>query len=378
MNVAEEACKFANINQLTAAVYRARDEEYGNVDQAINRHPLGSVSETDLRPFLQFNVLVNINGEHKGIIGWSNPELLFFISGHNPVHLFIDATFSCVPKPFYQLLIIMIYEYNSSLYIPIFYVLMNGKTEIEYYYALQQIYNATGFGMVTASVSCDFEKALISAVSKRYEKVKIVGCLFHFKQSLRRRLVQEKIDDSDIKELMSSSGVELLTIIPVTDVVTFGIPYLKSKHVDKLNLPNYRRFWAYFEKTWLLMYDPKLWNVYDTLKDASEDDAIKIVCRTNNPLERYNKRINDIPPHPSMATFIDHIKKEAHSYLKEYEDIKKNAKTRVERTFPTLPTLPEDYVGFMAQISEPAMSLGKRKDMQCESKEVKKMKRSVD
>ena len=71
------------------------------------------------RLFLQFNISINVGNKLQKIISFAHPDLINIIKG-GPVHLFIDCTFKCVPKGFSQCLVIMIYDYASSLYIPVF------------------------------------------------------------------------------------------------------------------------------------------------------------------------------------------------------------------------------------------------------------------
>ena len=57
---------------------------------------------------------------------FANPYLLGLLTGL--VDIFIDATFSpCTPNPFYQCLIIMVYDSQTSAYIPVIYALMTHK-----------------------------------------------------------------------------------------------------------------------------------------------------------------------------------------------------------------------------------------------------------
>ena len=56
----------------------------------------------------------------------------------------------------------------------------------------------------------------------------------------------------------------------------------------------------YFIKTWAMDYEPKFWNVHAFTKDTE-----KLINRTQNPVERYNRHLNEIlPVHPSVPTLV--------------------------------------------------------------------------
>ena len=86
--------------------------------------------------FLQFNLSLPVKNQSglDRIIGFGNPALFPLISGNN--ELFIDGTFKIVPRPFYQVLVIMCYDQQTRVYVPIMYILMTGKTERLYRHAL--------------------------------------------------------------------------------------------------------------------------------------------------------------------------------------------------------------------------------------------------
>jgi hypothetical protein len=69
---------------------------------------------------------------------FGNPELLRLLKGRN-LDLYMDATFDCCPDPFYQCLIIMIYEPTCSYYVPVMYILMTHKNETLYWHAFNQV-----------------------------------------------------------------------------------------------------------------------------------------------------------------------------------------------------------------------------------------------
>ena len=107
----------------------------GDVYRTIETPEVGRFADSQLW-FLQFNLSLPVKNEERvdRIIGFGHPELFALILESN--ELFIDGTFKIVPKPFYQVLVIMCYHQQTQLYVPIMYILMTGKTERTYRYTL--------------------------------------------------------------------------------------------------------------------------------------------------------------------------------------------------------------------------------------------------
>ena len=55
-----------------------------------------------------------------------------------------------------------------------------------------------------------------------------VGCLFHWKQAIKRKLVDFHIPKHLIRMLIGTDGVmNILTVIPIEEILTKGIPYCR-------------------------------------------------------------------------------------------------------------------------------------------------------
>ena len=69
-----------------------------------------SMVHNGTRLFLQFNSCISnlANNTYDRVIGWGNPAL-FGLLRINMCQLFIDGTFSIVPYPFYQCLVLMVF-----------------------------------------------------------------------------------------------------------------------------------------------------------------------------------------------------------------------------------------------------------------------------
>ena len=147
-------------------------------------------------------------------VGFGHPTMIHLLKT-GPKTIFVDCTFKVVPYGFYQLLIIMIYEPGTELYLPVFFVLLQGKDYDSYYIGLGLAYTATDERMEVVSISSDFEKALMNALKDRYSSDRVtyqIGCLFHWKQCLRRKLLSLDVPKRLISVLMNKTG--LINICP--------------------------------------------------------------------------------------------------------------------------------------------------------------------
>jgi len=110
-----------------------------------------------------------------------------------------------------------------------------------------------------------------------------------------------------INELIGPDGTaNLLTQISIHEIIGKGIPFVRSITNEGEEVHQMNSFWDYFIDTWLKKYDPKTWNV----KAIDDEETVEVVNRTNNPLERYNRQLNEKFAHvtPSMDEFINVIR----------------------------------------------------------------------
>ena len=279
------------------------------------------------------------------------------------MHMFIDATFKCVPRGFYQNLIGMGYFRAYDYYGPVFYILMQKKTSIAYRHAIYLLMSVTGFRLELLSLCCDFEWALMKSMLEhmihgKASKAFLVGCLFHWKQCLRRKMLELHIPALFVHEVMKEGGpMELLTVIPVIEILAKGLPYVKEKvsqipfaglHAEKLE-----KFFRYFEKTFCsdgAKYQYPLWNISGTIDSTTEESIL--INRTNNPLERFNRHLNDAfsTPHPTMIEFVSTIRRLSLECLRTLQLIKQNRSNRPVHQPVTIPKIPAEYVTFIASV----------------------------
>jgi hypothetical protein len=100
------------------------------------------------------------NSEDRFII-WGSPSLSSLLITNEIV--LIDGTFHVVPNPFYQLLIIMVYDRISGSFIPALYIIAISKSENIYLRIYNEIQYILGVSWNPKSF-IDFEMGLIAAI----------------------------------------------------------------------------------------------------------------------------------------------------------------------------------------------------------------------
>lgn len=203
--------------------------------------------------FLQFNLLKPLKWKTTEkpkmtrIMGFANPKLLSLLRDKH-LSCFIDCTFSCTPDPFTQTMILMVHDNRTDTYVPVYYVLLPGKAETIYSLAFQLILQSVE-SFMPIEVHCDFEHGLMKAIRGCFPAAKIVGCLFHFKQAIQRKMKKLHIKPDQIHALMTPGQFDILCLVPKEELLT-GIEFVKSL-VDVTNTTASSQFWNYFKSTWM-------------------------------------------------------------------------------------------------------------------------------
>ncbi|ETK90458.1 hypothetical protein L915_05783 [Phytophthora nicotianae] len=192
------------------------------------------------------------------------------------------------------------------------------------------------------NVTCDFEVALINAVLDQFPRANLVGCLFHWKQVLRRKMVDLRIPDSQIKSALGPGKLDSLAVIPVDQIAKKSVRYIRSIVDETRAKTKWNAFWKYFLKTWMERYDATTWNVQEMMRVG-----VDVINRTNNPLEKYNRDFaSRMSTHPGLLAFIEGTKREAARYIRRIEDIKHLRQTASQHAPPAKLEIPEDYESF--------------------------------
>lgn len=97
---------------------------------------------------LQFNVSFPDEKKQQKIMGWGKPSL-FHLLKYKDLRVHVDATFKPTPNEFYQTLIFGVLDPGTQMHVPVFFVLMTGKTEICYDVAFFHMEMAVGESILT-------------------------------------------------------------------------------------------------------------------------------------------------------------------------------------------------------------------------------------
>ena len=312
--------------------------------------PLGLVTNSDR--FFFNNQIIGIDTRAKvppyrteSAVSWANPALLGILQIPN-IHLFVDGTFRSVPKGFAHCFIVMAYDNTTKAYVPIMYTLMTSMTEYAYTNLLHNLIVASDYKLNPSSITCDFEVALRNAIKDQFPGATINGCLFHFKQACRRYLIEKiKFNHDQIKVAMNKEeGIELLTKIPHDEIRWKGIPFVRSIIEDDLSeeeVEKWDAFWKYFDTQWMRCI--AVWSLLDENGEFPD-----IQNRTNNPIERYNKKMNQIfeTPHPSMKKFVTLIELEATRQVVRLDNIRHGRNGTTIEPVEINQTIPDSYIAF--------------------------------
>ena len=129
--------------------------------------------------------------------------------------------------------------------------------------------------------------------------------------------------------------------------------YCITKLVDaNLYAQKLDQFWTYFEKTWILRFEPVSWNITGACAGLGDAEDIT-VNRTNNPLERFNRELKKIfPTTPSMVNFITGIQEVSVQYVQKMQRIRQQRSKPKKKAAVKITKIPDDYASFVPPLME--------------------------
>ena len=210
--------------------------------------------------------------------------------------MYIDGTFRTAPKPYYQY--VSIHGTFHGRVIPLVSCLLAGKTVGHYRQIIRKLKTAvrfvTGHALKPKRVVCDFELAIKSAIETELPRTTVCGCLFHFRQSLYRKLNELGLtgaykQDGDFKAAIAK--IMSIGFLPLHHVRNNFNLWATSQTLIRLarQYPDLNRFVAYIYNTYIVgRFPPAMWNVYSRSAGT----------RTNNSVEgNRNSKCYPFPQH---------------------------------------------------------------------------------
>ena len=157
----------------------------------------------------------------------------------------------------------------------------------------------------SATLTSDFELAIIQAAELNFPNASHRGCYYHYMQAIWRKvqslgLAEEyKAENQENQEL--KKFVQKMAAVSFCPP-TFVRPAWLAVQQEAPNLPQVDQLIAYFDHTWLNGQFPcRSWNYFDHPGP-----------RTNNHVEGWHSRMNKVvgKPHPNIYELVDVIKRE--------------------------------------------------------------------
>lgn len=304
----ETIAHLAKFSTLRDSITRKRNRSLNFIPNEIADIPKLLSFDHQGNKFLRFDSGVN-----------SKSRIIIFASSYKEKYIakskvwLVDGTFKTSPHNFYQLLIMHGVVFGRSF--PLLYILMSDKSESSYKYAFTEIKKL--FTISPRVIISDLEKSLLNAINFCFPNVKSYLCLFHFGQSIWRKiqslnLTKEYKTKADFKRAINN--FVNLAFVSECDVFKAYIDLkenLSSELESKLT-----PFLSYFEKYYLGRYEKEtncfihgifplsLWNVHKRI--------LKSLPRTINAAEGWHRSFNhkNEIAHPNIARLIEKLKDE--------------------------------------------------------------------
>jgi len=213
----EQTLQSADLKNLAKAVYRERRKKLPTLPK--NRKDVHDVVDEVNTKTNKDESLLLIHDRDAEIIIFStylNMECLC----NSMSELFIDGTFMCCPRYFYQLY--TIHGCKNGNYVPLLYCLLPSKSEACYtkmWSLLLDYCQNKGLHLQPNIIHVDFEKAMHNSVKNLFPETQLDCCRFHLGQCWWRKIQSVGLS-SEYKDKSSEIGKWLTRF--------FGLPFLWS------------------------------------------------------------------------------------------------------------------------------------------------------
>ena len=267
---------------------------------------------------------------------WNDPctGVIIFSTGtnleclaSNVTELFIDGTFKCAPKFFYQMY--SVHGMKNNNYIPLLFAILPSKTQQCYrqlWEAVLKLCTDRRLNLAPSVIHIDFEQAMITGVQSFFPSAVIQLCRFHLGQSWYRKILKVGLS-KEYKDKDSKIGKWLISY--------FGLPFLDPEEVAECFAEDIMAFAPDDERCSIFadyVVDTYLWEDAPFTPNMWASKPTAHCKRTNNGPESFHGHFNAqfYSAHPHIFAFLDVLKKlQATTYVKirSIDVIAKESKT---------------------------------------------------
>ena len=217
------------------------------------------------------------------IVVLANQFQLARLSEHSEWYL--DGTFWCAPKGFYQLVNFLVFCEKLQKYVCLAQLLLTSKKLEEYVLGIQNLVlsaNLLGIKLSPKYLMCDFELALRQALALIFPNAKVLGCEFHFVKALWRKAGTLGLKKKE-RIIKTSSVISFFVILAHMNVEERENHFNELKDIYEGSDDLYKQFLKYFADSWLKM---------DFIVIDSESRDLRE--RTNNGCEGFHSYLSII------------------------------------------------------------------------------------
>lgn len=218
---ADNELESTDIRSIAQSLYRERRKVYPVLPKT--RQELHQTLNSMTTSTTKGEDFILENNPETGLVVLSCTTNLEFLTS-NAEEIYIDGTFKCCPKFFYQLY--TIHGLCNGHYIPLVYALLPGQSEEIYrnmWSCLIDICSARNLLLKPSVIHADFEVAMLTVLRDIYPTAVIKCCRFHLGQAWWRK-IQNLGLGSEYKDNTSDIGQWLK--------LSFGLHFIDPKEVE--------------------------------------------------------------------------------------------------------------------------------------------------
>lgn len=116
----------------------------------------------------------------------------------------------------------MIFDQTYDIYLPCYYALMTGKTPSCYRTVFRMMEEDLNHKFDPKTIGVDFESGLYNAIKFCFPNARLIGCLFHWKQAIRKKMISMGFRKEVVSYFMLPVKLDLLTVLPKDDMKTIN------------------------------------------------------------------------------------------------------------------------------------------------------------